>query len=96
MHVGYRCRNSKEEKLHSARHTHATLLLSTGVDIYTVLKLLGYKHVASAERYAHMTDKLEIEATETEHPELIKPQFIELLYSCGVTPVCCLNTRVKC
>jgi integrase len=46
----------------SVRHTHATLLLSHGVDIYTVSKLLGHKHVVSTERYAHLTDAKKSEA----------------------------------
>jgi integrase len=53
---------SKKITFHSARHTHATLLLSHGVDIYTVSRLLGHKHVASTEPYAHVTDKLREEA----------------------------------
>jgi site-specific recombinase XerD len=32
------------------------------VDVYTVSKLLGHKHVVSTERYAHMTDNLKAEA----------------------------------
>jgi integrase len=56
---------AKRITFHSARHTHATLLLSHGVDIYTVSKLLGHKHVVSTERYAHMTDKLKMEAITT-------------------------------
>lgn len=52
---------SKKITFHSARHTHATLLLSHGVDIYTVSKLLGHKHIVSTERYAHITDNLKIE-----------------------------------
>ena len=56
---------AKRITFHSARHTHATLLLSHGVDIYTVSKLLGHKHVVSTERYAHMTDKLKIKAIRT-------------------------------
>jgi integrase len=56
---------AKKITFHSARHTHATLLLSHGVDIYTVSKLLGHKHVVSTERYAHMNDKLKIEAIST-------------------------------
>jgi integrase len=52
----------KKITFHSARHTHATLLLSKGVDIYTVSKLLGHKHVTSTERYAHMTDAKKAEA----------------------------------
>jgi site-specific recombinase XerD len=57
------CRGWGREEDHiSARHTHATLLLSHGVDIYTVSKLLEHKHVVSTERYAHVTDKLKMEA----------------------------------
>lgn len=51
---------AKRITFHSARHTHATLLLSHGVDIYTVSKLLGHKHVSSTERYAHVTDRLKL------------------------------------
>jgi integrase len=53
---------SKKITFHSARHTHATLLLSHGVDIYTVSKLLGHKHVISTERYAHLSDRMKAEA----------------------------------
>jgi integrase len=53
---------SKKITFHSARHTHATMLLTEGVDIYTVSKLLGHKRVKSTERYAHMVDRLKIEA----------------------------------
>jgi integrase len=53
---------SKRITFHSARHTHATLLLSHGVDIYTVSKLLGHKHIVSTERYAHLSDKLKSDA----------------------------------
>jgi integrase len=53
---------AKRITFHSARHAHATLLLSYGVDIYTVSKLLGHKHVVSTGRYAHVTDRLKTEA----------------------------------
>jgi integrase len=41
---------------HCARHTHATLLLSNGVDIYVVSKLLGHKHIHTTEIYAKVTN----------------------------------------
>jgi integrase len=41
---------------HCARHTHATLLLSQGVDIYVVSKLLGHKHVKTTEIYTKVTN----------------------------------------
>lgn len=53
---------AKKITFHSGRHTHATMLISKGVDIYTVSKLLGHKRVKSTELYAHMTDALKIEA----------------------------------
>jgi integrase len=53
---------SKKITFHSARHTHATLLLSKGVDIYTVSKLLGHRRLKSTEQYAHLLDKMKVEA----------------------------------
>lgn len=47
----------KKITFHSARHTHATLLLAKGVDIYTVSKLLGHRRLKSTELYAHLTDQ---------------------------------------
>ena len=47
---------------HCARHTHATLLLSEGVDIYVVSKLLGHKHIKTTEIYAKVTNLKKTEA----------------------------------
>lgn len=52
----------KRITFHHACHTHATLLLSHAVDIYTVSKLPGHKHVVSTERYAHLIDRMKVEA----------------------------------
>jgi integrase len=41
---------------HCGRHTHATLLLSSGVDIYTVSKMLGHKHLQTTEIYTRVTN----------------------------------------
>lgn len=53
---------SKKITFHSARHTHATLLLSKGVNIYTVSKLLGHRRLKSTELYAHLMDQAKIDA----------------------------------
>ena len=46
-------------RFHDLRHTFATRLVQTGVDIYTVAKLLGHKDLKSTKRYAHLnTDSL--------------------------------------
>nr|WP_246159550.1 site-specific integrase [Nocardioides antri] len=40
------------------RHTAATLLLVQGVDIRTVMSIMGWTEMATAQRYTHAVDEL--------------------------------------
>ena len=42
----------KNFKLHSLRHTFATNLVSAGIDIYTVSRLLGHSDIRTSLIYA--------------------------------------------
>lgn len=47
----------KDVSFHSARHTFATLLITYGVNIYTVSKLLGHKDISSTLVYAKVVNE---------------------------------------
>jgi integrase len=43
-------------RFHGTRHNFASWLVSSGVDLYTVAKLLNHRDVESSTRYSHMPD----------------------------------------
>lgn len=48
----------REVRLHDARHTAATLLLLQDVDIRTLMSIMGWTEMATAQRYTHAVDEL--------------------------------------
>ncbi|KAA6321750.1 Tyrosine recombinase XerD, partial [termite gut metagenome] len=47
----------KKVTFHVARHTNATLLLSKGVSIEVVSKILGHSDIKTTQIYAKVIDK---------------------------------------
>ena len=43
-------------RIHDCRHTFASHAVMSGLDLYTVGRLLGHADLASTERYAHLAD----------------------------------------
>ena len=56
---------TKHITFHCFRHTNATLLASSGVEIYTVSKMLTHQSVKTTQIYADLTDDKKRQAAET-------------------------------
>jgi site-specific recombinase XerD len=52
---------TKKVGTHTLRHSFATQMLKSGVDIRTVQELLGHKYVRTTERYTHVLGKERVE-----------------------------------
>ena len=52
----------KSISIHVGRHTFATMLLTSGVDLYTVSKLLGHRGIQNTQIYAQVVDEKKVEA----------------------------------
>ena len=48
---------NKHITFHTGRHTCATLLLTQGTDLYTIMRYLGHQNINTTQRYAHITDQ---------------------------------------
>ena len=51
------CISDKHITFHSGRHTCATLLLTQGTDLYTIMRFLGHQNINTTQRYVHITDQ---------------------------------------
>lgn len=49
-----RIKDVEDFRFHDLRHTFASLLIKSGVDIYTVSKLLGHGQVTTTQIYSHL------------------------------------------
>jgi integrase len=56
---------NKKFNYNCLRHTCATLQIDSGVDIYTVSKMLGHRHVKTTQRYAKVVDRKKKEAAKS-------------------------------
>lgn len=54
----------KHITFHRSRHTFATMMLTLGVDIYTVSKLLGHSRVTTTQIYGNIVDQKKREAVD--------------------------------
>ena len=55
---------SKHISYHTSRHTFAVLMLTSGVDIYTLSRLLGHASVTTTQIYADIVDTRRMEAVD--------------------------------
>ena len=53
---------SKKISYHASRHTHATLLMTSGADLYVIKEILGHKHIHTTQIYTKVVSQRRKEA----------------------------------
>ena len=66
---------TKHITFHCFRHAFATLLVSSGSEIYTVSKMLTHKNVSTTQIYADLIDEKKRQAAETIKINPIKNEY---------------------
>jgi integrase len=56
---------------HSLRHTAASFLILSGVDLYTIKEILGHQSIALTERYSHLANRA-LQAAAQKMPDLTR------------------------
>jgi len=59
-------------RLHDLRHTFASQAVMQGETLMMTGKLLGHRHTATTQRYAHLEDRFLLQAAERVAAEILK------------------------
>lgn len=68
------CRKAKikDATIHDLRHTFASILVSNGIGLEVIGKLVGHSNIRTTQRYAHLANSALKQATDMMSSKVIK------------------------